>query len=250
MVLHSYDLNHGVHLFNGTRYSLVVWLTDSEASCRAGVSPWYLSAAEAGSVDAQDALAELYQMGQHGYPRDVQQAVLWATRAAEQGQASAQSRLGRLLLAGEGVSRDPVAGIRWVQLAAEQGYPSAEYTMGVSCQYGDTPGGDEEAARWFLKAAESGVAAAQYEIGLAYVNGDGVERDRVAGNLWLGQAAAQGNVEAVEALEQLDQLLKAEEEYRAQHGAGVGAAVTVETEAPEAMEDAEVLQAQADAESA
>lgn len=35
---------------------------DSEASCRKGISPWYVRAAEQGSAAAQDALSELYQV--------------------------------------------------------------------------------------------------------------------------------------------------------------------------------------------
>ena len=200
---HQYDLNHGVDVQNGTRLSAVFWITDTEMSCRKDLSPWYLAPAEAGSADAQDALGELYQLGQHGYARDARKAVEWATKAAEQGNEAAQSRLGRLLLAGEGVPRDPQLGLSWVRKAAEQGYSPAEYTMGVACQYGDLDGGLEEAARWFRLAAEAGVAAAQYEMGVALVNGDGVAMDQRKGVDWLQKAAIQGKAEAIADLETL-----------------------------------------------
>ncbi len=32
-IFHSYDLNHGVRLFSGTRYSAIFWWSDSSASC-------------------------------------------------------------------------------------------------------------------------------------------------------------------------------------------------------------------------
>ena len=54
-----------------------------------------------------------------------EQAVVWATKAAEQGHAPAQSRLGRLYLAGEGVPRDAERGLAWVRRAAEQGLPES-----------------------------------------------------------------------------------------------------------------------------
>ena len=96
--------------------------------------------------------------------------------------------------------------MKWVAMAAEQGYAPAEYTMGVACQYGDVEGGLEAAAKWFEKAAEAGIAAAQYELGVAYINGDGVEAGKeVEGARWLYAAAAQGEKEAIEALEQLKQ---------------------------------------------
>ena len=47
-IFHSYDLNHGVELIRGTRYSAIFWFSDSEASCRDGISPWYEAAAEGG----------------------------------------------------------------------------------------------------------------------------------------------------------------------------------------------------------
>ena len=66
LVFHQYDLNHGVELHGGTRLSAVFWVSDTPENCRADASPWYRAPAEAGDVDAQDALAELYQLGQHG----------------------------------------------------------------------------------------------------------------------------------------------------------------------------------------
>ena len=111
-----------MEVLEGRRLSAVFWITDTQASCRDDVSPWYEAPAAAGVMDAQDALGELHQLGTHGYERDVHKAVAWATRAAEQGHAAAQSRLGRLLLAGEGVPRDAQLGIQWVRKAAQQGY--------------------------------------------------------------------------------------------------------------------------------
>ena len=64
VVFHSYDLNHGVQVTRGERFSAIFWVTDSAASCVGKVSPWYLRDAAAGNADAQDALAELYTMGE------------------------------------------------------------------------------------------------------------------------------------------------------------------------------------------
>ena len=110
VIFHSYDLNHGVHVHNGTRASIVFWYTDTDESCRDDVSPWYRAPAEAGSRDAQEALAELHQLGQHGYERSAPAAAAWAEKAAEQGSATAAHRLGRMLLAGEGIPRDAARG--------------------------------------------------------------------------------------------------------------------------------------------
>ena len=197
-IFHSYDLNHGVELFSGTRYSAVFWFSDSTASCHAGVSPWYRQSAADGSMDARQALAELYQLGSSGYPRDAEKAAEAYLLAAEQGSAASQSKLGRMLLAGEGVPQDKERGIQWVKRAATQGHPPAEYTLGVACQQGDAAGGLKEAAAWFLRAAEAGISAAQYELGVAYINGDGVESGmEVLGASWLRKAATAGHKDAI-----------------------------------------------------
>ena len=205
-VFHQYDLNHGVEVLNGTRYSAIFWLTDTRASCADSAAPWYRLPAEAGNADAQDALGELHAMGHLGYSRDMLAAAEWSRRAAEQGHYMSQSRLGRMLLSGEGgVPRDKASGVRWVRTAAEQGYPPAQHTMGLACQSVDAPCGLEDAASWFALAAASGIADAQYELGVAYVNGDGLEVNLTAGVHWLWTAAGQGHAEAKSDLEQLRQ---------------------------------------------
>jgi len=197
MIFHQYDLNHGVDVIDGSRYSAVFWITDTIHSCQADVAPWYRAPAEAGSADAQDALGELHQLGQHGYARDLGAAVRWSSAAAEQGHAMAQNRLGRLYLSNaEGVPRDQERGMRWVRAAAEQGHSPAEHTMGIACQYGDAAGGAEAAASWFARAAAAGIASSQYELGVAYVNGDGVKMDRRQGIEWLWLAMQQGHAQA------------------------------------------------------
>ena len=205
-IFHSYDLNHGVELLSGTRYSAVFWFSDSATSCRDGTSPWYRKSAAEGSMDAQHALAELHQLGSSGYPRDAVKAAELYHLASEQGSAASQSKLGRMLLAGEGVPQDKDLGVHWVERAATQGHAPAEYTMGLACQSGDAPGGLEAAASWFFRAAEAGISAAQYELGVAYINGDGVAAGMEAlGAGWLQRAASAGHKGAIADLKTLRQ---------------------------------------------
>ena len=79
-------------------------------------------------------------------------------QAAEQGHAVAQSILGSLYLAGEGVAKD-----------------------------------DREAAKWFRKAAEQGNAEAQFNLGIMYLTGEGVPEDDREAVKWLRLAAEQGH---------------------------------------------------------
>ena len=63
------------------------------------------SDANAGDVDAQLQLADLYENG-IGVPLNPGQAAYWYRNAAEQGSSKAQSRLGQMYLRGIGVPED------------------------------------------------------------------------------------------------------------------------------------------------
>jgi hypothetical protein len=41
LVAHSYDLQHGVEVSQGRRASVIMWFTDSMASCIGKTRPWY-----------------------------------------------------------------------------------------------------------------------------------------------------------------------------------------------------------------
>jgi len=82
---------------------------------------WYLASAKQGYAPAQDAVAAIYagayttnQKEKQALNRD---AVRWASRAAYQGNDSAQSRLSGFYSRGVGVSKDPVAAYMWAQIS-------------------------------------------------------------------------------------------------------------------------------------
>ena len=53
-------------------------------------------------------------------------------RAAEQGDADAQHRLGRAYQDGNGVVQDETEAVRWFRLAADQGYAVAQGNLGIA----------------------------------------------------------------------------------------------------------------------
>jgi hypothetical protein len=81
---------------------------------------------------------------------------------AEQGDARAQSELGRRYDSGEDVPEDHVAAVKWYRKAAEQGY-----------------------------------AEAQNNLGLAFLEGEGVPQDYIAAHMWFNLSAAQGNADGL-----------------------------------------------------
>lgn len=76
---------------------------------------------------------------------------------AEQGNAYAQSNLGRMYAKGEGVTQDYA-----------------------------------EAVKWYRKAAEQGDEMAQSDLGVMYANGEGVIQDNVFAHMWFNIAASLG----------------------------------------------------------
>ena len=103
-------------------------------------------------------------------------------RAAEQGDATAQSSLGIAYELGEGVPQDYVEAAKWYRKAAEQGNAAAQNNLGVMYAFGQSiPQNDAEAYFWAI---------------LASVNGDenrAKARDEVAQRLTPEQRAAVQN---------------------------------------------------------
>ena len=153
-------------------------------------------AAEQGNASAQTNLGVMYANGR-GVRKDQREAVRWYRKAAEQGHARAQTNLGFMYEKGRGVGKDNREAVRWYRKAAEQGHASAQSNLGLAYEYGRGVGKDNrEAVRWYRKAAEQGYARAQNNLGLMYEKGRGVGKDYREAVGWYRKAAAQGNASA------------------------------------------------------
>jgi TPR repeat protein len=80
---------------------------------------WYLKAAEEGDADAQFRLGYAYRLGR-GVPQDDAQAAVWYLKAADQGDADTQVHLGAMYYLGQGVPKDYVEAHKWRNLAASR----------------------------------------------------------------------------------------------------------------------------------
>ena len=74
-------------------------------------------AAEAGNARAQTRLGFMHEYG-HGVAQDYSMAAMWYRRAAEQGEPNAQHLLGLLYDKGFGVPVDVIEAHKWLNLAA------------------------------------------------------------------------------------------------------------------------------------
>ena len=96
---------------------------------------------------------------------------------------SAQFRLGRMYLEGDGVERDEGLARAWFARAARQGVLGAQFGAGWMALRRRGGEGVTRArpARWIETAAERGLAAAQAQLGLMHLRGEGVAARRHTG---------------------------------------------------------------------
>ena len=126
-----------------------------------------------------------------GVPQDYAEAVKWYRKAAEQGNAEAQSNLGMMYYAGQGVPQDHAEAAKWYLKAAEQGIASAQFNLGLMYDKRQgVPQNFAEAVKWYRKAAEQGNAEAQYNLGMMYFAGLGVPKDYALAHLWFHLATS------------------------------------------------------------
>lgn len=87
---------------------------------------WYLKSADAGNVEAEAALGNLFTHGGgEQFPKNYKEAAQWYTKAAEKGHAEAAARLGDFYLTGRGGEKDPALGIAWLQESRDRGNEQA-----------------------------------------------------------------------------------------------------------------------------
>jgi uncharacterized protein len=80
---------------------------------------WYRKAADQGNAVAQTQLGRIYAHG-HGVPQDYSQALVWLRKAADQGDAHAQDNLGWMYRDGHGVTQDCIRAHMWFNLATSR----------------------------------------------------------------------------------------------------------------------------------
>ena len=87
----------------------------------------------------------------------------WFQIAADQGCIESQVMIGFIYSHGEGVTKNLDMAIEWYTKAANQGSHLAEYNLGM---LSENAGKCEESLKWFIKSAIGGNEYGQYEFGL------------------------------------------------------------------------------------
>ena len=122
---------------------------------------YIVSAAENGYVPAQYKLSRWYRLGEHGFNKSNSQSYEWLKKAAENGYLFAQRDLGDMLsshFSNPFGTSDKDEAIMWLTKAAEQG--DAKACIDVSKIFYNTKKDKTKAIEWLKIAAENGASKA------------------------------------------------------------------------------------------
>jgi TPR repeat protein len=152
----------------------------------AGAMSWYRKAADQGDAAAQTSVGSMHAMG-HGVTTDYVEAIKWYRMAALQGDATAQCNVASLYATGRGVQQDPAMALKWYLRRRtgrrRRAEPWAAYATGQGVP------GLRAAMSWYLKAARRATRA-QNNLGSLFAAGKAVPRDLVHAHKWYTLAAA------------------------------------------------------------
>mmetsp|Transcript_28828 Transcript_28828/g.102030 ORF Transcript_28828/g.102030 Transcript_28828/m.102030 type:complete len:116 (+) Transcript_28828:437-784(+) len=110
-------------------------------------------------------------------------------------------------LTSEGAEVDLNTAVQWYQRAADQGHPDGQFNLGAMFYDGQGVAQSyDEAEKWFRLAAAQGDANALFNLGECYENGDGVPQD--LDEALLERATALGCAEAAAKTADLEALRK------------------------------------------
>ena len=136
----------------------------AEEAFRAGdltrTIPLFKKAASEGYAPAQARLGEILDIAEFD-----EEAVTWFRKAADQGNAAGEFGLGRMYATGEGIGKDPKKALYWIKLAAEKDYLLAVKLLAQAYRTGDLglTANPQQAQLWEAKARTLEKAAAARE---------------------------------------------------------------------------------------
>ncbi|NVK51400.1 MAG: sel1 repeat family protein [Flavobacteriaceae bacterium] len=122
--------------------------------------------------------------------------------AAQKGEAYAQRRLYRIY---DYVYNNKVKGLYWKKKAAENGDAIAQSNLGFDYQNGNTglKKNYKEAVKWYRKSALQGDKVGQHNLAVMLENGFGIEKSYTHAFNWYKKAAKQGSQSAKKELQKM-----------------------------------------------
>jgi uncharacterized protein len=112
-------------------------------------------------------------------------------RQAKEGDAIAETDIGKMYAEGRGVEQDFAEAKLWFEKASAQNQPDALYNLGLMYANGEGVAQDyAQATKWYRLAADRGQIDAQNSLGIRYKRGEGVAQDYVQAHKWFALSAA------------------------------------------------------------
>lgn len=169
----------------------------------------YVSLAEKeannGDVDSMLALGKLFYAGSRLYPKNLEKARYWFTRAADNGNAAAQYQAAVMASQGAGGPKDEATAARYYKKSlqtwkkeADDGDSKAALWAALVYERKLVPDSSpEKSVPYLLQAAESGNLTAQGLLAFKYRDGLGVPQDASRAVEWFEKAASRKDLGAV-----------------------------------------------------
>jgi TPR repeat protein len=149
----------------------------------------YGKAADQGDAAAQTQIGNMYAAGR-GVDKNCDQGISWLSKSASQGYAWGQAALATKYLNGDCTAKDYAKAMDWYRKAADQGLAIAQFQLGY--MYRDhlgTPQDYTQALQWLRKASDQDFGPAQFYLGVMYSTGEGVVPDQNAALIFLKKVA-------------------------------------------------------------
>lgn len=141
-----------------------LWAEEQVSAQRLALRELSQKASE-GDAKALYDLARLHDLGYDSIPVDSVRSTALYLLAAQKGYAPARNYIGFRFYKGEGVDKNLDSAVYWIQKAADQGDITAAANLGYL--YADSPDfihDEEEAVKWLSKAIEGGIPEAQEKL--------------------------------------------------------------------------------------
>eukprot|EP00746_Dinoflagellata_sp_MGD_P118453 gnl/MRDRNA2_/MRDRNA2_54633_c0_seq1.p1 gnl/MRDRNA2_/MRDRNA2_54633_c0~~gnl/MRDRNA2_/MRDRNA2_54633_c0_seq1.p1 ORF type:complete len:464 (+),score=57.74 gnl/MRDRNA2_/MRDRNA2_54633_c0_seq1:148-1539(+) len=202
VLFHQSDLEHGVNVQKGVRYSWIIWFQDSHECKSHGNADWFIPAAQRGDPVAMFNLGSLLVEGKQTPNAKTEEVSSQAFMyAAATGYPRAEFKLGNAYYFGKGVTQNYTAARQWYEKAANQNLSVAAYNL--ARMYANGLGGKSDAlgaVKWYRQSLANPMdrqsAAYNNLANILYHGAEGVEPDEAeALNLWT-QGARDGVAQA------------------------------------------------------
>lgn len=162
---------------------------------------YYKHASEKGFSNAQNKLAYFYQYGNSIVVQDIQMALFWHNKAADNNHPESLNSLGSFYLQGIGVTVDYSSAMQYFMEASKLGNIYAYYNIGLIYEYGyGVPVNVSTAFFWYEQSALKGNLGGACKIASMYCRGIGTLIDYQLAYKWYLEAAEQNYSEGFEGL--------------------------------------------------